>query len=339
MSTERGASARSGPPRVVFMFAGQGSQYFAMGRELYEHNPVFRDWMNYCSRRLAPALGLNLVDVLYGPRRDRFADFDQIRLTHPAVFSVNYCIAQTLLDEGIRPNALLGYSLGELVAWALAGILRLEDALEVVVEMAARIDEQTPPGAMLAVVGPPGLLAERPELFAHVTVGCLNFAGAFVLSGAPADIARLQEALRAGDIPHQLLPIRRAFHSPLLDPVEAELKEIVARRVLRPPELPVISAMLGRRLTEQDLTPQHCWDVVRAPVRFRATLRGLEAEGPATYIDCGPSGSLATFVRSIVGRGGASQAHAVVTPFGKDLNNLQRLRTGLGLNESARQWA
>lgn len=337
MSIDARVQRPDAPRRIVFMLAGQGSQYLAMGREFYEQKPVFRDWMNFCSRRLAAPLGFSLVDLLYGPHKDRFSGFDQTRHTHPAIFAVNYCVAQTLIEEGVRPDCLLGYSLGELVAWTLAGILRLEEALALVVEMAVQIEDHTPPGAMLAIIGPPALVADRPEAFAAVNVGCLNYAENFVVTGATAAIAQLQRALRTWDVPHQLLPIQRGFHSPLLDPVEAMLKSAVARVPLRPPEIPVISAMLARELTQEDLNPQHCWEVVRAPVRFWDTIRGMETAGPATYIDVGPSGSLATFVRNIIGRDGASQAFPLLTPFGKDLGNLEKLRTGLRPSAPARR--
>src|ERR1035438_178933 len=109
MSTSSAGEA-PGPParRVVFMFAGQGSQYYRMGREFYARKPVFRDWMNFCSRRLEPVLGLSLTDLLYGPRSDPFAAFDETRLTHPAIFCLNYSVTQTLIADGIRPSLLLG---------------------------------------------------------------------------------------------------------------------------------------------------------------------------------------------------------------------------------------
>lgn len=311
------------------MFAGQGSQYYRMGREFFARKAVFRDWMNFCSRRLEPVLGLSLTDVLYGPRSDPFAAFDETRLTHPAIFCVNYCVAQTLIEEGIRPALLLGYSLGELVAWCVAGILRLEDALPLVCRMAADIEGETPPAAMLAILGSPELVASHPEVFGAVFVACINYTENFVVVGTPEGVAGVQRALRAWDIPCQLLPINRGFHSPLLDPIEGRLRAALASVPFRPPEIPVVSSMLAAEVTDSDVNPGHCWELLRAPVRFFDTVRVLESQAPGLYIDVGPSGTLASFVRMIVGRSSESRAYPILTAFGHDLSNLDKLRLGM----------
>jgi bacillaene synthase trans-acting acyltransferase len=307
------------------MFAGQGSQYYRMGREFYERKAVFRDWMNFCSRRLEPVLGLSLTDLLYGPRSNPFAAFDETRLTHPAIFCINYSVTQTLIADGIRPSLLLGYSLGELVAWCVAGILRLEDALPLVCEMAAKIELETPPAAMLAILGPPELAEAHPEVFGAVAIACINYTQNFVVVGTPEVISQIQRALRPLDVPCQLLPISRGFHSPLLDPVEATLKAALSGVPLRLPEIPIVSSMFAAELTSSDVSPEHCWDVVRRPVRFLETIRYLESQAPGHYIDVGPSGTLASFVRMIVGRDAESRAYPVLTPFGHDASNLEKL--------------
>ena len=302
-----------------------GLSDLGMGAELYRTDTTFRDWMDYGARCLEAQLGCSLTALLYRDGGDRFDGFDRTRLTHPAIFCVNFAVAQALLERGIRPDAVLGYSLGEIVAWTVAGGLRFEEALDIVVEMAVQIEERTPEGAMLAVIAPPEFAAARPELFHGVTRCCENYPGSFVVVGEPAPVAALQDALKEAGITHQLLPIRRGFHSPLLAPIADTLRAAVRGVRVRPPALPIFSSMLAREVTAADFTPEHCWQVVREPVRFAATFRAMEGAAPGRYIDCGPSGSLATFARNLLGGRAHPRTFAVLTPFGRDQANLEAL--------------
>lgn len=307
--------------RTVLMFAGQGSQYHLMGRELYEGHSVFREWLCYCSRFLESRLKLSLVDLLYRERDDRFAVFDETRLTHPAIFALNYAVGQVLLAEGIKPTHFLGYSLGELVAWTMAGAVRLESALNTVAEIGELIEQKTRPGGMLAILAP-------PETVAHegTAVASLNYPGNFVVSGEEALVQQLASDLKARSVLCQPLPIRHGFHSALLDPIEGEVKNLFSRLTVQPLERPVISSLLTRAVTAAEFSPQYCWDVLRLPVRFSETIEAIEKEGPCNYIDAGPSGTLAAFVRQIVGRRGPSRSISLLTPFGKDLRALEKLK-------------
>jgi|SRR5579872_3763810 len=317
--------------RIVFMFAGQGSQYYSMGRELYERIPSFRHWLDLCSEHLKPALKLFLAEFLYRERPNRFAPFDQVLLTHPAVFCINYSMAKTLIEEGVQPNALLGYSLGELVAWTLAGTLQLEQALNMVVEMARLVEQRTPPAAMLAVLVPASLMETHPEVFRGATLACVNYAANFVVTGSQADLAATEKAVKHLGVPCQMLPITRGFHSPLIDPAEAPFVELASRLNLRPEQVPVFSSMLGRQASLTDIDSRYFWNVIRQRVTFWETVRLMESQSPAVYIDVGPSGTLASFIRQILGPESVSSAHPLMTPFGKELERIQKLRAGLDL--------
>jgi len=314
------------------MLAGQGSQYYSMGRDLYEKMPSFRHWLDYCSRRLEPALNVFLAELLYRERPDRFAPFDQTRLTHPAVFCLNYCVAQTLIEDGIRPDALLGYSLGELVAWTLAGTLALDDALDLVVDMAVCFEDKTPPASMLAVLAPSALIGTHPQIFHRTELACVNYANNFVVVGAPHDLAVAERAITRLDIPCQILPITRGFHSHFLDPAEDLFLALVSRLKFQPEKLPIFSSMLARQTSLADLTPQHFWNVIRRPVKFWETVRLMESQTPSVYIDIGPSGTLAAFVRQIITPSRSSAAIPLLTPFGRDLHRFEKLRADLGLD-------
>jgi len=145
----------------VFMFSGQGAQYFQMGRVLFEKNHVFRDSMldlDGVARRL---LGESIVGALYETSKGISEIFDQIRLTHPAIFMVEYAMARALISAGVMPGCLLGVSLGTFAASVVAGCLEPESALEMVIEHASAIEAECPRGIMIAVLAPLSLAQGR----------------------------------------------------------------------------------------------------------------------------------------------------------------------------------
>lgn len=312
--------------RVVWMFSGQGSQYFNMGRDLYDADPEFRAQMQRCDETYRAIAGGSLLAVIY-PSDPQAAkgEFAELRLTHPALFCIQYSLAQTLLRRGWRPDLVLGYSLGEIVAAAVAGVASFEELLGAVVQQAEVLAREAAGGAMLAVLAAPSVVDAGNPNFAGTWVAARNFATHFVLSGAVVAIERAERELRAREISVQRLPVPVAFHCPAMDVVETRIREIVGRVALREPRLPLVSVSRVDLLTR--VSPEFFWQVVRQPVRFDETVSWLEARGAHAYVDLGPSGTLATFLKYALPRGGASASaiYPVLTYYNRAGENLRRL--------------
>jgi len=317
---------------VTLMFSGQGTQYFGMCRELYTRCDAFRSHLQYCDALLEPHLGERLTDLLYQDA-DRRKPFARTFHTNPAVVAVNYAIATTLMELGMKPATLLGYSLGEIVASVFAGVLPFPEALAMVTEIGRLAEELAPPGRMMVILGNETITRRHPELFADVTVACLNTPRNFVVTGAPDRIADLEKRMGERDVAVQVLPVSHGFHSPLIDPVREAYLEMCNRHgSWRAPRTPVFSCVYNRYLTAADFTPEYYWDVIRQPVRFMDSVTTLERAGPSTYVDAGPSGSLATIARSLLSPESQSQSCQVSNPFGMDMRTLNATLTTLGLS-------
>ncbi|MFP3941448.1 MAG: type I polyketide synthase, partial [Thermoanaerobaculia bacterium] len=265
---ERVVTRRSpGPERpVAFLFPGLGDHYVEMGLGLYRDEPVFRAELDRCAEILEPHLECDLREVLYprgtdvqeavstgepdlrrmlgrGGGRDDDPEIaeaarrlNRTSLTQPAVFAVEWALARLWIHWGVRPRAMVGYSLGELVAAALAGVFSLEDALALVARR-ARLIEELPAGAMLAVPLSEADLA--PRLEAHgLSLAAVNGPTMTVAAGRPDAVDALEAELSDEDVVCRRLQTSHAFHSTMLDPVADELTALVESVELSPPGIP-----------------------------------------------------------------------------------------------------
>jgi trans-AT polyketide synthase/acyltransferase/oxidoreductase domain-containing protein len=317
--------------QLIFMFSGQGSHYPGMGKALYEHNPVFRHWMHRLDETARDELGHSVVGRLYGATRELGA-FDQTALTHPGIFMVEYALARTLMDAGIKPDLALGSSLGEVAACALAGIFEADDCLRFVIRQALLFDRLCPPGGMMAVVHSPDIHARHRPRSGGCEIAGIGSPQSFVVSGSHAALAEYQSFLQERGIATSRLAVSRAFHSSLVEPARAEF--LAASRQLKPakPRMPVVSCARADFLDQ--LLPDHFWDVVRRPVNGRDTFRKLASAGRYVYLDVGPSGTMANMMKYNCEREPPPKSFYVLDPYGDELGRLQSVVSDIGLTSS-----
>jgi len=307
---------------TVFMFSGQGSQYFQMGRDLFEKNETFRNWMVRLDDIPRQLSGRSVIEVLYSDLYGKGDPFQRTLLTHPAIFMVEYSLAETLIDAGVRPDMVLGVSLGSFAAAAVAGFIGLEDALSSVVRQAMAFEEYCEPGGMTAVLADPALFAE--EYFnGRCELAAVNFSSHFVVSARCAELAEIETVLEQRHIGYQRLPVSFPFHSQWIDKAKAPFESFMRSVPRMQGRLPL--ACCDHSAVLSGLPDDYFWSVARRPVRFRETTARLEQQGARRYIDVGPSGTLATFLKYGMPATTQSTVHAVLTPFGFDQKNLAAL--------------
>lgn len=311
---------------IVFMFSGQGSQYYQMGRELYDAHPAFRRTLERCDRFVHERAGFSLIDAIYS--RPRGEPFDDLRLSHPALVAVELATYDLLRAEGVVADRHLGASLGELVAAAAAGCCSYETALAVALAHARNVADHCAPGGMLAVLAPPAALDALPCRGRDLTFAGENFPAHFTVSGGLDAIGRAESDWRAAGVNSIRLPVRYAFHSPAMARARAPFLDVCRSfEFSGAPQVPVVSALSTEAVPRFDA--DHFWAVVGGPMRFRDTIRRFETQGPSLYVDCGPSGTSATFVKYNLDAASGSKEFSILSPFGTAVRNLEKLKTEL----------
>ncbi|HSU17606.1 polyketide synthase [Longimicrobium sp.] len=320
---------------VAFLFPGVGDQYPQMARGLYESEPVFRAEVDRCAEILRARFGLDLVAALYPGAASAEADpgagvdlramlareeadpaaeaLNRTEVAQPAVFVVEYALARLWMSWGIVPAALIGHSLGEYAAAAIAGIFSLEDALELVTAR-GRMIGQLPAGAMLAV--PLSADAVRPFLVDGADVAALNAPEMCTVAGMPEAVETVR--LRLADAGHVARPLRatHAFHSPQMDPLVAPVREMAARMRLRAPAIPLVSDVTGTWLTPEEAADPAYWARhIREPVRFERGVAALLADPGRVLLELGPGQTLSTFVRQRADAAGVPVIPTVRYPY------------------------
>ncbi|HLI69008.1 MAG TPA: beta-ketoacyl synthase N-terminal-like domain-containing protein [Ktedonobacteraceae bacterium] len=315
---------------VAFLCAGQGSQYTPLGRELYEHEPVFRASIDRGARELGRWLDLDIRKVLF-PEPEYLERSTQLLketwVTQPALFLWEYALAMLWREWGVQPVALLGHSLGEYVAACLAQVLSLSDALKLLV-FRGRLMQRTKDGLMLSV-----MLAEEelsPLLPAELSLGALNGPSLSVVSGARQAVLAFQKELSDRNIANRLLSTTRAFHSSLMDVILPEFRSLMREITLHAPALPYVSNVTGQWIThDQAIDPDYWVAHLRQPVRFSAGLRTLASDFDGILLEIGPGGDLTRLARGSLETTKQWQLLASL-PAGKEENAEKQILTTAG---------
>lgn len=306
---------------VVFMYSGQGAQYYWMGRELYREVPVFKNWMDRMDDMVRPLVGASITEMLYRDRADRFEPFDRTLFTQCANVMIGVALTEVLYSRGLRPDFLIGYSLGEMTSAIVAGSLTPEEGLAAAVRQAQLVEAHTPDAGMIAVMADPGIMDREPDLFAGTWLACWNFANHIVVTGYRDQLRRIETALKARNITCQILPISQGFHSPLMAPVEPAYRNSFLDA--GPPLIPLYSASTGEEIELP--SGDTVWQAASGMVDYHHGLPKIEALGPYTYVDVGPAGTMATFTKYNLPADSGSVVIPFINQFGKDLFALDKV--------------
>lgn len=284
---------------LCFMFPGQGSQYIGMARALYQTEAVFRDAVDHCLSIVQPMLADDLHHMLYpsdGQEQRAEALLRQTRYAQPALFITSYALVQLLAQWQIKPDRMIGHSIGEYVAACIAGVFTLQDALALVVKR-GQLMQKMATGLMLSV--PLSVAAIQPLLSEEIWHCVQNGLESQVLGGSSAAIEQLKQQLDAAQVSSTLLHTSHAFHSGMMEPALAEFKACFAQLQLQAPAIPFISNLTGQWAGVEVTTAGYWADHLRNTVRFADGINTLLTDNPGqVFIEVGPGQTLSTLIRS-----------------------------------------
>ncbi len=308
------------PAEVVFLFPGQGAQYVNMAADLYRIEPTFREWVDHGAACLRPHVGQDLRRVLY-PDDPQFAgdaplSLEQTAMAQPALFVIEYALAQLWMSWGVHPQAMIGHSIGEYTAACLAGVFSLEDALELVAAR-GRLMQQLPGGAMLAV--PLSELETRRLMTDALSVAADNAPSRCVVSGPTEAVVALERELDAKGLPYRRLHTSHAFHSGMMDPILDAFRAQVGAVTLQPPQMPYVSNVTGTWMSAADAVDADYWARhLRHTVRFAAGMDEVLHDPERILLEVGPGRALTALAQSHPKRGTGRVMLTSLPPAGQE---------------------
>ncbi len=289
--------------KIAFLFTGQGSQYVGMGRDLCHNQLTFRQTLDRCDEILRPYLNKPLLKVLY-PAMVESSSLDETAYTQPALFALEYALAELWKSWGIEPTMVMGHGVGEYVAACVAGVFSLEDGLKLIAERARLMQALPQEDEMMTVLASEArVVAAIQPYHQKISIAAINGPQNIVISGQRQAVQAVMATLQAKGVECKNLNVSHAFHSPLMEPMLAAFKRVASEVIFSSPRIGLISNVSGKLAMAEIGNPEYWLSHMRQPVRFAPGMETMTQQGYEVFVECGPRSTLLEMGRHCLSAG------------------------------------
>ncbi len=283
------------PLTIGFMFTGQGSQYLGMGAELFNTLPPFRKYFMQCDALFEPLIGVSIYSLINSGNAEQL---NKTEFSQPAIFTLEYALAKTLMDIGITPELMIGHSIGELVAACLAKVINLNDAVKIISDRGRLMGSVNESGGMLAIFASSNKVSQFiAENSLNLDIAAINAPDNTVVSGNLEDLKKCKQLLDDNNIESKLLNVSQAFHSSLMEVVQPEFYEKISAIKFNAPEIPLISNVTGELFSEKNCNAHYWVDHIRKPVNFSGGIACATTLGINLWVEIGSATVLSALIK------------------------------------------
>lgn len=291
------------PPKIAFIYTGMGPQWWKMGRELMEKEPLFKDALQRCDSIFKEYSGWSILEeMLKDEESSRMAE---TQIAQPANLLIQLALTELLKKFGIVPQAIVGHSVGEVAAMYCSGALSLEDAILVSYHRSRLQQTMAGQGKMLAAGLSETEALKLLDSYPKVSVAAINSSNSVTLAGKEEHLLEIAEVLDKREVFNRIMKVEVPYHSFLMDPIQQELMDSL--KTLEPVRetIPVYSTVTGERIDGETVNASYWWNNVRQPVRFAKTLNKMVEDGYTLFLEVGPHPVLKNSIKECLQNSGS----------------------------------